>query len=490
MSEPHATAAILAVGGALIAVSVMLSRVAGRISVPVALLFLTIGVIAGAEGIGGLAFADYGSAFRLGTAALALILFDGGLNTSFAAVKRALAPAAGLATLGVVVTAAVVAVGARLLGWSWGLALLFGAVVSSTDAAAVFSVLRGSGVALGRRVATTLELESGLNDPLAVLLTLTLTDRLLGRTLPAWRLVLEMAVQLAVGVAGGAAFGWGGRWLLRRLRPGASGLFPVFTLALAYAAFGATTLAHGSGFLAVYMAAIIIGNGNVPYRAGLVHVHDALAWIGQVVMFLALGALSVPSRLLAVGWGGVALALLLAFVARPLAAALCLFPLGFRLREVVYVGWVGLRGAVPIILATFPVLAGVPGAEAVFDLVFFVVVVNAIIPGATVRWVTRRLGVAVERPPPPKATIEITAMETLGGEVLSFFIDRASAVAGARISELPFPDAAAIMLVVRGEELLAAKGDTVLAPGDHVHVFCRPQDKAFVYLLFGQPEES
>jgi cell volume regulation protein A len=487
VSEPAATAATLAVLGLLMALSVLVSRVAGRISVPVTLLFLAIGMVAGAEKLGGVAFADYGLAFRLGTVSLVLILFDGGLNTPLAIVKRAAAPAALLATVGVLATAGLMALAARALGLPWPAALLLGAIVSPTDAAVVFSVLRGT--ALTKRVATTLELESGLNDPLAVMLTVGLTALFGGHPPTALAFAGELVAELIVGAALGAGVGLGGRWLLHRVRPSALGLLPVLTVALAFGAFGTATLLHGSGFLATYVAAILIGNGNLPYRSGLLRVHDGVAWMGQVIVFVVIGILAVPTQLWAVAPIGLGLGMVLAFVARPLATALCLLPFRFAGREIAYMGWVGLRGAVPIILAIFPVLANVRDSGRIFDVVFFIVVVNALVPGATVRWVTRKLGMAVDAPPIPTAVLEIASTRPMQSEILSYYIDHASAVAGARLADVPFPSGAAVVLIVRGEELLPARGDSVLAPGDHVYVFCRPGDKPMVGLLFGQIEE-
>jgi cell volume regulation protein A len=487
VNEPFATAAVLAVLGLLMAVSVLVSRVAGRISVPVTLLFLAVGLVAGAEKLGGVAFADYGLAFRLGTASLVLILFDGGLNTPLAAVKRSAAPASVLASLGVVATAALMALAARALGLEWPAALLLGAIVSPTDAAVVFSVLRGT--ALSKRVATTLELESGLNDPLAVMLTVSLTEAFSGHAPTPLAAAGELLAELVVGAAIGVAVGLGGRGLLRRVRPSALGLLPVLTVAMAFGAFGATTLLHGSGFLATYVAAILIGNGNIPYRSGLLRVHDGVAWMGQVIIFVVIGILAVPSQLWAVAPIGLVLGLVLALVARPLATLVCLLPFRFRMREIAYIGWVGLRGAVPIILAIFPVLANARDSGRIFDVVFFIVVVNALIPGATVRWVTRRLGMQVDAPPAPAAVLEIASTRPMQTEILSYYIDHASAVAGARLADVPFPSGAAVVLIVRGEELLPARGDSTLLSGDHVYVFCRPEDKPMVGLLFGQPEE-
>jgi cell volume regulation protein A len=487
--EPGATAVILATFGVLLAVSLVSTRAFERFGVPVALIFLVVGMLAGSEGIGGIAFDDYGLAFRFGTIALVLILFDGGLNTSLGAVRQAIRPAGVLATVGVVGTGGLVAAAAHYVGFAWPAALLLGAIVSSTDAAAVFSVLRGSGISLKRRVGTTLEVESGINDPMAVILTIALTENVLrpGSAL-GWHLVPETLLEIAVGVASGLAVGHGGRLLLSKLRLPSGGLYPVLTLAFAFIAFGVPTLLHGSGFLAVYVAALVLGDGVLPYRAGLIRVHDALAWLAQIAMFLVLGLLAFPSRLIEVAWIGLALALFLAFVARPLVVALCLAPFGYSRRDVTYVGWVGLRGAVPIILATFPVLAGAPGAERIFDVVFFIVVINAVIPGGTVPWVTRRLGLESGDPPPPRAVLEIESMQPLSGQLMSFYIDEAVAVARVPIAELPFPDGSAVTLIVRGQELIAARGATTLEPGDHAYVFARPEDVPFIQLMFGRPE--
>ncbi len=394
MLEPNATALLLVTAGVLLGVSALLSRLASRTGLPVAFLFLGVGMLAGSDGLGNIAFEDYPLAFRLGTCALVLILFDGGLNTPFDRVRPVLGPAALLATLGVVGTAGIAAVAARFLFHvPWTYALLLGAILSSTDAAAVFSVLRSSGTALRDRVGTTLELESGLNDPMAVILTLALTESLVtgGQTGP--RLLLEVTLQLVVGGLMGGLLGTLAGRLLRHVELPAPGLVPVVTVAFAFVTFGLTTLLHGSGFLAVYLAGMALGQRPLPHRAGLLRVHDGIAWLAQVAMFLMLGLLVFPAQLPKVALPGTVLALVLAFVARPLVVGLCLLPFGYSWKERLYIGWVGLRGAVPIILATFPVLAQVPGSTLVFNVVFFSVVVSGLLPGATVSRVSRWLGV-------------------------------------------------------------------------------------------------
>jgi cell volume regulation protein A len=488
-SEPFGTALLLATAGTLMTASVLFSRASHRIGVPIALLFLLIGMLAGSEGIAGIAFDDYHFAFRLGSLALALILFDGGLNTPLAALRRTWAPASVLATAGVVLTALAIAVPAHWWGLAWPQALVLGAVVSSTDAASVFAVLRGSGLQLKRRIGTTLELESGLNDPVAVILTVALSANLVSAAeVDPARLALEIGRELGLGAVLGVGIGLGGRELLRRNPLPSGGLYPALTLALALLAYGVTTLLHGSGFLAVYLAGMILGNAPLPYHAGLLRVHDALAWLAQIGMFLVLGLLVYPSRLFEVAGIGLGLSLALAVLVRPATVALCLAPFRYPWRETLYIGWVGLRGAVPIVLATYPVLVGAPGADRIFHVVFFIVVVNALIPGATVAWVTRRLGLQASEPPAPQAVLAIESRLPLEGELMSFYIDEALVVAGISLEELDFPDGSSVMLIVRGNRLIPPKGSTVLTTGDHVYLVTRQEDKPLMQLMFGRPE--
>jgi cell volume regulation protein A len=490
-SEPAATAVLLSICGVLLAVSVLSSRASQRIGVPIALFFLGVGILAGSEGIGGIPFDDFRMAFRMGTLALALILFDGGLNTSVEVIRRVWAPAGVLASVGVVLIAGLVAGVAWLAGLPWPAAMVLGAIVSSTDAAATFAVLRASGLQLKRRVAGILEVESGANDPAAVILTTALTAMLItpDEIGPAG-VLLGIVTQLVIGAAMGMGSGYAGRALIGRLHLVTGGLYPALMLGIGLLSFGLATLAEGSGFLAVYLSGIVLGNGPLPYRAGLLRIFDALGWLSQIGMFLVLGLLVFPSRLGEMAWIGLGIALLLAVVIRPLVVALCLAPFRFPRREVAFIGWVGLRGAVPIVLATYPVLVGAPGADPIFHLVFFIVVVGAIIPGATVAWATRRLGLESPRPPAPPAVLAIESRVPLTGELLSFYIDDALVVCGVRLDELEFPEGASVALVVRGNELVPPKGWTTLQPNDHVYVVAHPEDLPLIQLMFGRPEEE
>ena len=488
--EPLATGWVLLTAGLLVALGALSSRVSRRFGLPFYLVFLAIGMLAGENGPGDIAFDDYATSFRIGTLALVLILFDGGLNTRIATVRRVLAPAATLATVGVLAIAALTALVARGLGLSWEQALLVGAIVSSTDAAAVFAQLRGSGLHLQGRVAATIEVESGLNDPMAVFLTFGVTAWLAGSSRGVAALLVDLPIQFAVGGAVGVAVGWGAGRLLARLRAMPLGLYPVLTTATALAAFGLSTVLGGSGFLAVYLAGLLLGARQLPYRVGLVHVHDAAAWLAQVGMFLLLGLLVTPADALpALGWG-VALALALTLLIRPLTVALCLAPFRYTRREYLFVGWTGLRGAVPIVLAIYPVLVGLPGSQEVFHGVFFVVLLGALLPGATLGRVARRAGLDVLTRPAPPALLEIVAGEPLEGEIFSFWISPELAVHDTALRDVPLPEATSVLLVVRDGHLLPARGSTVFQAGDHVLLFGRESDRPTLELFFGASQES
>ncbi len=490
---PELTAAVLAIVGGLLLVSSLTSRVGHRLGVPVSLLFLVVGMLAGSDGPGGIWFDRFDVAYGVGTAALAVILFSGGLNTDLHNIRSAAPAAIVLATVGVVGIASVTALGAHALGLEWSEALLLGAIVSSTDAAAVFAVL--GGVPLRRRVGLTLELESGLNDPVAVILTTAATLHLAGRSEAPWALGLEIAVQLAIGALSGAAIGAIASALLRSVRLSTPALLPTLTIAVAFIAYGVTTQIGGSGFLAVYLAGIIIGRKALPHRLPLQRFHDALAWLAQVGMFLLLGLLVFPSELPEVAAPGLLIALFLAFVARPLVVTICLLPFRYSWREIACIAWLGLRGAVPIILATLPVLASrhpeMPDRTLLhqFDLVFFIVVVGSFIPGMTVRRLPRLLQLEDPTPPTPNASIDITATVPVRETQVAVFIAPDSPVVGRTLSELPLPDDAVVMLIVRGDRLVAPRGGTRFAAGDHAFVLCPPERADAVTAVFANADD-
>lgn len=472
----------------MIALSVLFSRTADRLGVPIVLLFLVLGMLGGREGIGRIDLQDHHLAVVAGTIYLVLILFDGGMATRLGAMRRMLLPAGLLATLGVALTALLVGLAGRLLGLSWTESLLLGAVVSSTDAAAVLSVLRGGGLHLQPRVGQVLEVESCINDPMAVILTVMMIDVFRDPAALTWMTLLEVPLQLVVGIVAGVLMGCLGRVALAKFPPSTLGLYPAMTVALAFASFALATLSGGSGFLSAFVTGAVLGNWGLPYHNVLSRVHDALAWLSQIGVFVMLGLLVSPSQLLPVAGIGLALGVFLAVVARPLAVLACLLPFGFRAREISYIGWVGLRGAVPIILATFPVLAGFPNAQRLFHVVFFIVVLSALLPGATIRPVTRWLRLGTPDQPTPSAMLDISSSHPLSGEITVFFVDSSLVVCGASLADIDFPPGSAVVLVVRGQELIAPRGPTVLMANDEVHVFFRPEDRPYIELLFGRPD--
>ena len=478
----------------LVAVLVLLgigsSKFSARIGMPVLVLFLGVGMLAGSEGLGGVPFEDYGLANAVGSLALAVILFDGGLQTTVGALRAAWRPALSLATVGVLVTSGVAGLAAAwVLGIPMLHGLLLGAIVGSTDAAAVFSVMRTSGVALPDRLGATLEVESGSNDPMAIFLTLGLLGVVTGTAASAAALASLFVLQFGVGTAVGVGVGLGAAWAVDRADLDAPGLYPILVSAFGLLAFGLAAVLGGSGFLAVYLAGVVLGNRSVVFRRGIFLFHDAAAWLAQIVLFVLLGLLSFPSRLLAVAGPALAVAAALILVARPVGVALSLAPFRFAPRETAFVSWVGLKGAVPITLATFPLLAGMEGAAILFDVVFFVVLVSAVTQGWSLPVVARWLGVGRPADPSPPLSVELHALRHVDGDVVDYTVAPSARVAGQALRDLPFPDGAAVTLVVRDGEVVVPRGATTLRPGDHVFAAMRPRLRPFVDRLF-DPEAA
>ena len=384
----------LFVSSLLLLLSIFAWKVSSRLGIPALLLFLGIGMLAGSDGPGGIYFDDALLAQSVGVVALAFILFAGGLETEWQVVRPALGGALSLSTIGVLLTAMVVAVFALLvLHVSFLEGLLLGAIISATDAAAVFSVLGARNLQLTGKLLPLLELESGTNDPMAVFLTLGLTRLLTNPHESVVGVILLFVQQMGVGVVLGLLIGWVAIWLLNRLQLDVEGLYRVFTIALVLFTYGLTAILGGSGFLAVYLVGLLLGNSSVQRVDRLSRFHDGIAWLMQIGMFLLLGLLVFPSRLPAVVGSGLLITAVAVFVARPVSVFIALFPVKMSWQEKCFVSWVGLRGAVPIVLATFPLLAGLPRASLLFDLVFFVVLVSVLLQGASAPVVARWLGV-------------------------------------------------------------------------------------------------
>ena len=384
----------LFVSSLLLLLSIFAWKVSSKLGIPALVLFLGIGMLAGSDGPGGIYFDDALVAQSVGVIALAFILFAAGLETEWKIVRPALGGALSLSTIGVLLTAIVVAGFAVLVFHvSFLEGLLLGAIISATDAAAVFSVLGARNIQLTGKLLPLLELESGTNDPMAVFLTLGLTRLLTNPHESVFGVIVLFVQPMGVGAILGVLIGWAAIWLINRLNLDVEGLYRVFTIALVLFTYGLTAILGGSGFLAVYIAGLLLGNSSVQRVDRLSHFHDSLAWLMQIAMFLILGLLVFPSHLPAVLGSGLLITVVAVFLARPVSVLIALLPVHMSLREKLFVSWVGLRGAVPIVLATFPLLAGVSKASLLFDLVFFVVLASVLLQGTTVTLVAKWLGV-------------------------------------------------------------------------------------------------
>jgi len=477
---------LIFIGGALLLLAILSSTLSGRIGVPGLVLFIGIGMLAGEEGIGGIAFENYPLAHAIGTFALVLILFDGGLRTGWGSFRAAWKPAVTLSTAGVFATAGLTGLAAAwLLDLPLMAGLLLGAIVGSTDAAAVFSILRGQGLHLKERIAATLEIESGSNDPMAVLLTLACVSILLGDVEPGWSLVGFFVQQVAIGAVGGLVVGWTGVWLSNRVSLSAVGLYPALVLGAGLLAYGLPAYFGGSGFLSVYLAGLVMGNSRVVFKRGILLAHDGGAWIAQIVMFIMLGLLATPSRLVDVAVDGMLVAFVLMFVARPLAVFVMLAPLGFKVRELTFLSWVGLKGAIPIILAMYPLVLGVPEGELLFNVVFFIVLLSALTQGWTIPPVAKWTGVWEDggRPDAP-VTLEINSIRHLDGDIVEYRVEPNAPAAGRRVRELALPETALIAMIAREEEIIPPRGSTRIQVDDYVFVVMKEDVRPVVDRAF------
>jgi potassium/hydrogen antiporter len=465
---------LILVAGALLAGGILASLLANRVRVPSLALFLGLGMLVGSDGAGWIDFDNYELARTIGVIALSLILFDGGLRAGLREIQPVLGAALSLATVGTLLTAVITGLTAT---WLFDLStlegLLVGSIVASTDGAAIFALLRGS--TLRRRVARTLEGESGFNDPVAILLVLGFIEWIqqpdYGVADMAWLLVK----QLGIGLVAGVAVGWLSQQAFRRAQLASAGLYPVASLAVAALAYGGAASLEGSGFLAVYICGLMLGSAAIPARQTITNFHDGVAWVAQIAMFVTLGLLVFPSQLDSVALEGAVLGLVLVLVARPLAAAVATAPFGFSPREQIVLGWAGLRGAVPVVLATFPVIDDVPGSLEFFNIVFFAVLLSTLLQGTTFEALAERLGVTTTEPALPRPLAEAGSVRRLGAEVLEVPIIDGDAAAGARVRELGLPRDAVVNVIVREGQAIPPRGSTRLQSGDRLHILVRQE---------------
>lgn len=453
----------------LLVLSVVASNISDRFGIPALLVFLIIGMLAGSEGFGGIYFDDPRIAQAVGFFALAVILFSGGLDTEWGSVRGVMTEALVLATVGVLLTAFLLGLAANLiLGISLLEGMLLCAITSSTDAAAVFALLRAQGVSLRGKLKPLLEFESGSNDPMAVFLTVGLIQLIQMPDKPVLSLIPLFFQQMIIGGILGVVFGHILLFLINRLRLGYEGLYPVLTLGMLLLAFAVTMLVQGSGFLAVYLVGLTLAREDFLHKRSLIRFYGGLAWLFQIVMFLTLGLLVFPSRLVAIAIPGLILSALLIFIARPISVWLCLIPFRYTNREKAFISWVGLRGAVPVILATYPRIAGLEQSDLIFNIIFFVVITSAIIQGTSITPVARLLQVDDKEPKQPDYPLVTMPLRGWRGVLQEVVIQPDSPVAGKAVYEIHLPRDYLIVLIAREEQFLIPNGSIVLQPGDRL----------------------
>jgi cell volume regulation protein A len=476
---------LLLIGSALILLSISIAKLSDNLGVPILLLFLGIGMLAGSEGPGGIYFDDAGLARSIGIIALVFILFSGGMDTDWPSVRPMLWPAASLATFGVFLTALSVGVVTHyFLDFSLLDGLLLGAIISSTDAAAVFSVLRARSVSLRGGLKPLLELESGSNDPMAVFLTIGLIQLLASPETSVYEVIFLFVTQMGIGAIFGFGMGKMLAVLLNRVKFAHEGFYPVFVLASVAFIYGVTALVGGSGFLAVYIAGLVAGNSDFVHKKSLLRFFDALAWLSQIVMFVTLGLLVFPSRIVPIVAVGLLISAFLMFVARPVSVFISLALARLNWREKMFVSWVGLRGAVPIILATFPLLARLPNSEMFFNLVFFIVLTSALLQGWSIPMVARLLKVDAPLKRKRNYPFEFAPAEGMDTELKEFSIPAGSASAGKAIVEIGMPRDSLIVLINRNEDFIVPSGGTVLNDGDMVLALVNKRNLPDVQKIF------
>ncbi len=480
---------LLLIGAALVMFSILITPLSSRLGMPVLLLFLGVGMLAGEDGPGGIQFNDIDTAFLVANLALAIILLDGGMRTRVESFRVGLRPALVLASVGVVVTAGVCGVfAAWLLDLPLLVGLLIGAIISSTDAAAVFSLLNGRGLHINERVEATLEIESGSNDPMAIFLTLLLIELILNVGDSAWLPGLKMLVQQ---FGFGALAGLGGGYLMAQLANRVQfmePMYPLLIMAGGISVFSATNLLGGSGFLAIYVMGVVLASRGLRRLPAILQVHDGLAWLAQVSLFLLLGLLVAPGTLLETAPAALLIAAVLIFLARPLSTLISLAPFGFSRREHLFIGWVGLRGAVPIVLALFPLMAEIPDSETIFQITFMVVLVSLVLQGSTLAPLARKLKLEVPKEQVSRTTVPLHHAAVGEHELLLVALKGERWAAPTALIDIPLPDACWPAAVFRDGEMIPARRGVDVQQGDVVAVMAPVSRSADIDQILGRRE--
>lgn len=469
----------------LLIVGVITTKFSNRLGLPALVLFIAVGMVLGRF----IYFDNAAMTQFFGVFALTVILFDGGLHTKWKDIRPVLAPSLSLATVGVVLTSALTGVFAKyILGVSWLEAMLFGSIVGSTDAAAVFAVLADKDIK--KKLTATLEAESGSNDPMAVFLTVSLIDIIQLPNANFMTMSIDFFLQMGLGLIFGIVLGKVGVWTINKINLDSSGLYPVLSVSLAVLIYSVTALAGGSGFLAVYVAGIVVGNADLTYRHSIFRFSEGITWMMQILMFIVLGLLVFVDQLVEVIWQGLAISVLLMLVARPVSVFLTTMMMRLTFKEKLFISWAGLRGAVPIILATFPLVAGVENGQLFFNAVFFIVLTSALIQGWTISPVANALGFAEPKRATAPHSLELVSIGKTNTEMIEIDIPEGSRTIGKRLHELDLPSSALVTAVIRGERLITPRGDTKLLMNDILYVLVSKSKREEVKEIFLSPSEE
>ena len=459
---------ILLIGSILLLASVFTSKTSARFGIPTLVLFIGIGMLAGSEGPGGIYFYEPKLAQILGVIALNFILFSGGLDTKFESIKPVLWRGISLSTLGVLFTTITVGIFVHLItNFTLLEGLLLGAIVSSTDAAAVFSILRSKNIGLKGYIRPTLEFESGTNDPFAFGLTITLTSLISMGESPGFGLIFHFLKEILFGAVIGLVLGRIVLFVLNKISLDIEGLYPVFLMAFVFFAFSITGILGGNGFLAVYIAGLVLGNNNFIHKKSIIKFYDGQAWLMQIIMFLTLGLLVFPSHILPVMWSGILISLILIFVARPIGVFISLsFFKRIKMREKLFISWVGLRGAVPIVFATYPLIANVEKSNTIFNLVFFISTISVLLQGTTLPIVAKWLRVIVPNNVKRKFALDLELTDSPDSEMIEMLLPDSSPAIGNSLVNLDFPKKAFIVMIQRNGKYIRPGGSTIVEKGD------------------------
>ncbi|WP_226576536.1 potassium/proton antiporter [Halobacillus litoralis] len=475
----------------LLIISIVVTKFSSRLGVPSLVLFIAVGMMVGNEGLGFIHFDNSEIAQLVGVIALIVILFEGGMLTKWKEIRPVIAPSITLATVGVVVTTSIVAVAAKfILHIGWLEALLVGAIVGSTDAAAVFAVLKGKNV--NSRLEATLEAESGTNDPMAVFLTISFIQLLTMDHVNIYGMVGSFFWQMGAGLAVGIAVGYIGSFSLNRINLDSSGLYPLFALGFAFLSYSSSSLLQASGLLAVYITAVFIGNAELAYRYSILRFHEGFGWMAQILMFIILGLFVTPSEVFtwSVMSGGLFIALVLICVARPIATFLSLAGFSFNWKEKIFLSWAGLRGAVPIVLAIFPMLAGIGNSPTIFNVVFFAVLTSALVQGSSITWVAERFNLVSDKLGNPIHSLELISIGKANVEMIEFEVTEQNVVVGKTLEDMELPDRALINAIIREGDVITPYGQTEIKAGDTLYILVSRKSKKEVKKLLEAIDED